>query len=96
MTDLISRIKEKPAKMLVKSIVGLTFVGETLRATKDAVETIHEYEPQITNLIGQIGYWPLQVGLPLGELAFVGAIGYIATRGAGMMMDKEWYKEQIQ
>ena len=90
--NLILRIGEKPTKYLVQGLVGLIFVNETLDSARKVAEFINEYEPQIRDTIGSIGYWIGQIGLPLVQAIGTAAIGYIATKGTGLIMEKYWYK----
>jgi len=89
--NLIERVKEKPARYLAQSTLTLIFVGETLDVGTKIAEKINKYEPQIKNFVGELGYWPLQIGLPIVEVGLMAALGYIAIKGAGMFLDKHWY-----
>jgi len=91
MTDkLLSRIKEKPIKYGLQTVVTLAFASDTLNGIEKTAEFIHKYEPELREFTGAIGYWGLQVVPPLLMGAAIATVGYIAVKGTGIVMNKAY------
>lgn len=94
--NLISRLKEKPIRYGAQGLLTLIFINETLETGIRFAERINNYEPQIREFAGGIVYWTAQIGLPIAEAGLTAALGYVATKGAGMFLDKYWYEPKLE
>lgn len=92
MKDLITRIKEKPIKYAVQIPIGMTFLYDALETAIKGSDLINKYESQINNALGSGGCYILQNGLTITQIVVSLALGFIATKGAGMLIDKDYYQ----
>ena len=93
--NLIQRIGERPLRYITQSMLTLQFITESLEHGVKVTDKIHNYASQIREVAGQGGYLIAQVGLPITQMAAIGILGYVATKGAGMFLDKHWYQKEI-
>jgi len=94
--NLISRLEEKPMRYVAQASLAAFFAGETLGAIVKWTEGINNYEPQISGVAGEIGHWTSQIAHLMGEVGIIAGLGYIATKGAGMYLDRHLYKSQAE
>ncbi len=94
MSDLINKIKKKPARYCIQAFVATGSLKLTLDAGLYWMRNIDKCEPQIRDAIGYIGYWTGQIGAPLLSAGVTAGIGYLATIGVGLAIDKYWYSEK--
>ena len=90
---LIERIKEKPAKAAVKTYVGIEFILKALQTAGETGKGIYDNSQDYIDIVGKVGYLASQVALPVLVGVSFGLLGYVATKGSGMFMDKYWYDE---